>query len=159
MLETKLPKPITQKDLKAFKKEMIEDVRSELGAFVDAWIEAGNASQSEEPCNCPDCKAQEAGDDMPEPPARYLVQTTQGPVWCNMHKNTGYGIAVFQIIKIAGKDRNVLGHITPEFATFDFRTMVTPEQFAGMSDKDLVEVIQLHEKVSEGKVPDLANYG
>jgi hypothetical protein len=161
MVDTKLPKPVTQKDLKVFKKEMLATLDVRLDQFIDEFFETLNTpseSASDEPCNCPDCQAAANGDDIPEPPARHLVQTSSGPVWCDMHKAIYGGIATFQIIKIMGKNRNVLGHITPEVSTFDFNTNVTPEQFSKMSDKDLETVIQQHEKVQDTK-PDLANYG
>jgi hypothetical protein len=160
MSDAKTPKLITQKDLKAFEKKMLETLDVRFDAFVDAFLEAMHRdSNSEQPCDCPECKAAENGDDIPEPPARHLVQTSSGPVWCDMHKAICGGIATLQVLKIMGKDRNVLGHITPEVATFDFCTNVTLEQFSKMSDKDLETVFRQHEKVPESKTPDLANYG
>jgi hypothetical protein len=159
--DSKLPKPVTQKDLKTFEKKMLETLDVKFENFIDAFWESMNsppADDNQEPCNCPDCQAAANGDDIPEPPARHLVQTSSGPVWCDMHKAICCGIATFQIIKIMGKNRNVLGHITPEVSTFDFGTNITPEQFSKMSDKDLETVIQQHEKAQEHK-PDLSNYG
>lgn len=141
--QSKSERPVSQKDLTKFKKDIDALLETRFSDFVDGFLEAWSDAQNGdgEKCTCEEC----SGEDKLDNPRRYMIQAGGNTWWVdNFMPNPIYGIDCIWTEELGGKVKVVKGTIMDStISIFDFESETTPEIFDNQKRQTVDYAIQM----------------
>lgn len=143
--QSKSERPVSQKDLTKFKKEIDALLETRFSDFVDGFLEAWSDAQKdceEEKCDCPEC----SGEHETENPAKYVIFSGGNKFFAtDIKPNALVGIDFYlhEVDKNTGKEYNSQGTITsPDVVILDLIPEMTLETFSSIKRNTIDYVVQ-----------------